>query len=421
MALERRRVLCGVIVAAILALVGLGVATAAIERPNALDRRVDALSDRALLTRPASALVDGPRQVAARRRAHWTLPGWLLVQVFQAVALFYLWNSGGAAALRDRLRRRFGSEWGVRFLFGAALALLARSAALLPSFYLYRVDRTMDLTTELTRTWGLFWIGHTLLAMAIAGIIAAVVLWLADRTHQWYLYAIVLILAASVGWSYMSPYFQIPRSAAARPISGALGAQLDAMLTKAGFPGVPVLLEAVPNSSSGRAVAVGLGASRRILLTESFVAAATPAEVRYAVAYELGHLASGDLLSIALIEGGVIIVFAAIAIAIADRIRFRRDDDPLSRLTIVGALLAVVYVAAVPVRNSALRSYDLDADRYAVALTRDPAAAVRALVRTTDQRMLQVCPGTLATLFLDTAPPVGVRIAAINHVPNACP
>jgi hypothetical protein len=35
--------------------------------------------------------------------------------------------------------------------------------------------------------------------------------------------------------------------------------------------------------------------------------------------------------------------------------------------------------------------------------------------------MLQVCPGTLATLFLDTAPPVGVRIAAINHVPNACP
>jgi STE24 endopeptidase len=165
---------------------------------------------------------------------------------------------------------------------------------------------------------------------------------------------------------------------------------------------------------------VGLGASRRILLTESFVAAATPAEVRYAVAYELGHIASGDLLSIALIEGGVIIVFAAIAIAIADRIRFRRDDDPLSRLTIVGALLAAVYVAAVPVRNSALRSYDLDADRYAVALTRDPAAAVRALVRTTDQRMLQVCPGTSATLFLDAAPPVGARIAAINHVPPKC-
>lgn len=420
MALERRRVLCGVIVAAILALVALGVASAAIQRPNALDRRVDALSDRALLTQPAIALVDGPRQVAARRRAHWTLPGWVLVQIFEALALFYLWNSGGAAALRDRLRRRIGSEWGVRFLFGAALALLARSAALLPSFYLYRVDRTMDLTTQLTRIWGLFWIGHTLLAMAIAGIIAAVVLWLADRTHQWYLYTIVAILAASVGWSYVSPYFQIPRSPTARPISGALGAQLDSMLTEAGFARVPVRVEAVP-SASGRAVAVGLGASRRILLTKSFVAAATPGEVRYAVAYEIGHLAHGDLLSIALIEGGVIIVFTAIAIAIADRIRFRRDDDPLSRLTLVGALLAVVYIAAVPVRNSALRSYDFDADRYAVTLTRDPAAAVRALVRATDQRMLQVCPGTLATLFLDTQPPVGARVAAINHVLSRCP
>lgn len=419
MALERRRVLCGVIVAAILALVALGIAAAAIERPNALDRRVDALSDRALLTLPASALVDGPRQIAARRRAHWTLPGWMLVQIFEAVALFYLWSSGGAAALRDRLRRGVRSEWGVRFLFGAALALLARSAALLPSFYLYRVERTMDLTTELTRTWGVFWIGHTLLAMAIAGIIAALVLWLADRTHQWYLYTIVGILAASVGWSYVSPYFQVPHSPAARPISGVLGAQLEIMMTQAGFAHVPVLVQAAP-SSSGRAIAVGLGASRRILLSESFVAAATPREVRYAVAYELGHLAAGDLLSIALIQGGVIIVFTAIAIAIADRIRFRRDDDPLSRLTLVGVLLALVYFAAVPVRNSALRSYDLDADRYAVALTRDPAAAVRALVRTTDQRMLQVCPGTMSRLFLDAYPPMGARIAAINHVPPRC-
>jgi Zn-dependent protease with chaperone function len=123
----------------------------------------------------------------------------------------------------------------------------------------------------------------------------------------------------------------------------------------------------------------------------------------------------------ALIEGGVIIVFSALAVVIADRIRFRRDDDPLSRLAIVGALLALVYVAAVPVRNAALRSYDFGADRYAVALTGDPAAAVRALVREGDQRMEEVCPEWTATLFLYTAPGIGARVAAINRVPNACP
>jgi Zn-dependent protease with chaperone function len=108
-------------------------------------------------------------------------------------------------------------------------------------------------------------------------------------------------------------------------------------------------------------------------------------------------------------------------VVIADRIRFRRDDDPLSRLAIVGSLLALVYIAAVPVRNAALRSYAFSADRYAVALTGDPAAAVRAIVRDSDQRMEEVCPELSATLFLYVAPGSGARIAAINRVPSACP
>jgi Zn-dependent protease with chaperone function len=79
-----------------------------------------------------------------------------------------------------------------------------------------------------------------------------------------------------------------------------------------------------------------------------------------------------------------------------------------------------VYLGAVPVRNAALRSYDFDADRYAVAVTADPSAAVRALVRASDQRMIEVCPEGSATLFLYTAAGIGARVAAINHVPSGC-
>src|SRR5579871_5945220 len=143
------------LVALAVALLGLrGVAAAA--QPSALDLRIDALSTHVVLTQPATRLVDPARQAAATRRTHWTAFGFLLTQVFQAAALFYLWSSGGAASLRDWLRRRFRSEWSVRFLFGAALGLIARCAALLPAFYLYRVDRTLELTFELTRWWG-FW------------------------------------------------------------------------------------------------------------------------------------------------------------------------------------------------------------------------------------------------------------------------
>ncbi|MBV8530053.1 MAG: M48 family metalloprotease [Candidatus Eremiobacteraeota bacterium] len=354
----RRLALSSLVLVAVLTV--FGPTATAMERPNALDLRVDTLTTRALLTEPATLLVDPARQAGALRRAHWTVVGLLLTSLFEAAALFYFWSSGSAASLRDWLRRRIRREWWVRFCFGAVLALIARLAAFLPAFYLYRVDRTLSLTFELTRWWALLWAFHTIVAMIVAGLIAAIVLWLAERTHQWYVYTILGVLAASVAWAYASPM----------PILR--------------FPG------------------------------------SMPAEIQYALAFQMGHIAHGDRASIALIEGGVIIVFAALAVVIADRIRFRRDDDPLSRLAIVGALLALVYLAAVPVRNSTLSSYDFSADAYAVARTRDPAAAVRALVRNGDQRMIEVCPEWSATAFLYTSPGIGARIAAINHVPSNC-
>ena len=113
------------------ALLAVPVANAAPIAPNALDRRVILLRS-ALLAEPARSLVDPARQAAAIRRVHWTVFGLVLTQVFAAAALFYLWSSGGAAALRDRLRRRIGPDWLVRFAFGAALALVARLAAFPP-------------------------------------------------------------------------------------------------------------------------------------------------------------------------------------------------------------------------------------------------------------------------------------------------
>ncbi|MBV8654876.1 MAG: hypothetical protein JO160_02455, partial [Candidatus Eremiobacteraeota bacterium] len=133
-------------------LASFAAARAAVERPNQLDRRVDSISASALLTQPAIALVDPARQRAASRLAHLTLPGWLATALFEAIALAYFWSTGRAAAFRDWLRRRITSEFAMRFLFGAMLGLIARAAALPPAFYLYRVERIMGLSAELTRT-----------------------------------------------------------------------------------------------------------------------------------------------------------------------------------------------------------------------------------------------------------------------------
>lgn len=420
MALDARRILRGIVFVAIV-IASVAPAVAAVDRPNELDRRVDAIPAHALLTQPAIELVDPTRQEAALRLAHLTLPGWLAMALFEAVALAYFWSTGRAAAVRDRLRRHVGSEWGVRFAFGAILGLIARCAALLPAFYLYRVERVMGLSVELTRVWVLFWIGHTILAMVVAGLLAALILSLVERTHQWYIYTIVIILAVSLGWSFASPYFQIPGSGAPVPVTGALGARLNTIVDKAGLPGLPVLVGQSNSSPVDRAVVVGLGASRRLVLTDTLVAGNTPPEVLFLAGVAVGAIVLGDPVYVALIEGGIVIVFSALAVVIADRIGFRRDDDPLSRLALVGSLLALIYLIAVPVRNASLRSYDLDNDRYSVRLNLDRVAAVRALVREADQHIEEVCPELSATLFLYAHPSPGTRIAAINGVRSGCP
>jgi STE24 endopeptidase len=420
MALWCRRISYVTLASALVLLALLTVALAA-GRPNELDRAVDVIPVKELLTQPATALVDPARQYAAMRLVALKLPGWIVMALFEASALAYFWSSGSAASLRDRLRRKFRSENSVRFIFGAALGLIARLAALLPAFYLYRVERVMQLSDEQTRVWAGLWIGHTLLAMLIAGLLTAMVLWLVDRTHQWYVFAILVILAASLGWSFAAPFFELPGSAAPLSPSSALGTRMTALLSHAGLAGMPVFVSGSRNAPANRAVVTGLGAWRRLILPNSLVAGSTQPELLFLAADALGQTVLGNPMFVGLIEGGIIIVFSALAVVIADRIGFRRDDDPLSRLALVGSLLAIVYLAAVPVRNASLRSYDLDADRYAVALTGDRAAAVRALVRQADQRIEEVCPEMLASFFLYTHPSPAARIAAINGVPSGCP
>lgn len=395
-------------------------AGAAAERPNALDLSVDAISTAALMHSPATRLTDAPRQAAADRLVDYQVPGWILSALFEALALAYFWLSGGAAAWRDRLRRSLRSVGALRFWFGATLGLIARAAAFPTSFYLYRVEHVMGLSPMLTRTWGALWVLHTLTAMILAGIVAAFVLWLVDRTHQWYLYAIAAILVASIGWSNLAPYFLL-QSVGLVPVRGALAVHLHDLMDRAGYPNVPVYVQAGEGSPLDDAVVQGMGTSRRVLLPSGLVRASGIDELGYDVAFQLGDVAQRAALWTALVEAAIVIVGAALAVVIADRVGFRRDDDPLARLALVGALLAIVYLFGIPVRNATLRALDMRDDAYAVALTHDPPAAVRALVRATDQRMDEDCPTIVARWLVDTRPAPGIRIALINGVPSACP
>jgi Zn-dependent protease with chaperone function len=335
------------------------------------------------------------------------------------LALAYYWRSGRAAAVRDALRRRFHDENIVRFGFGASIGLIVRVAALLPNFYLYRVERAMSQSDQLLRAWGTDWLLVTLGWMICVGLVTAIMLWLVDRTHQWYIYTIVVIFALSFGLTYLAPFgaplFERIAPMPSRALSGIAAIEDAAHLR------VPVVEQIRARSHVGTAYVAGLGGSERIAIGDVIVAVTSPQELAYVVARQLGYIANGAQWRFALTDALLLIFGAAIAVTIADRVGFRRDDDPISRFALVGAFFGVLYFIAVPVDHAIARNISREADIYALALPVDRAAAVRNVIRATDESLTEVCPDLLASLFMERVEDASSRVVAINGIPSTCP
>lgn len=345
---------------------------------------------------------------------------WIVSLALQILVLMYFWRRGSAAALRDALRRGISNEFAVRFLFGASLALAAKLAALLPAFADYRIERAMALSTELLRMWALGWLAGTLAAMLLAGLAASIVLKLADATHQWYLYAIAAILAGTFAAALLAPVAGPLWPAASVDASHrAAIAQLESRLgvrhaDVRGFASS----DATPPAG---ARLLGLGPTARIVISSALLATATPGEFRFAVARQLAHLRANDPAREALVEALLIIFGTALAVFIADRVGFRRDDDAVSRLAMVGSLLACAYVLATPVRVGFERGLEARADGQAIATTGDRVGAIRAIVRHVDERLVPLCPGFLDRTFLGDRDPAGKRISEMQGRATGCP
>ncbi|HEV3155527.1 MAG TPA: hypothetical protein VGZ02_17100 [Candidatus Baltobacteraceae bacterium] len=395
---------------------------AVLGRPNALDAEVNALTAHALLTAPPTALIDPARAAAAARLQDFRNPMWIATLAVQIVALAWFWSTGRSAHLRDLLRARMRSEFWVRFCFGAALALIDRAASFIPQAIQYRFMKLMDLNELLFRTWLGHWIAGTIVIMIVVGLTAAIVLGLADRTHQWYVYTIAGVLAFTLLVAYVTPVLITPLTGSLVPFHPSAASQRPiAQIEQRTQSAIPIVVEQVSNRTrSGRAYVLGWGGTQRMVISDTLVAGSTPAEMQFFVARSLVWMRANLGLQTALVQAAFIVVGAALSVLIADRIGFRRDDDPVSRLALLGAVIGCVYAVALPFYNGYARRADIVVESAAVGVTADPVAAIRSEVRAADQDLDEICPKRVTYWYLSERAPVDQRIANLQNRPDEC-
>ncbi len=233
-----------------------------------------------------------------------------------------------------------------------------------------QVTRDYGLSTE---SWGLWlrdravnWLLMSVALIAIAlGLIALAKKW---RTWWWAPAAIagaVLVLGVSFAYPVLvEPRFNDFTSMAP-------GAQRDAFLQLAREDGVPVkdvlVADASKRTTALNAYVSGFGSTRRLVVYDTLLKDATPAQVRLVVAHELGHAAEDDVLHGTLIGT----LGAAFAVVLLRLLLGARMADP-RRTALLLALIVSGTTLAAPVQNLVSRRIEARADYHSLRLTNDP-------------------------------------------------
>ncbi len=353
----------------------------------------------------------------------YTRPLFLLWALSQIALLYYLWSSGWAARLRDGLKRSIRSVTLLRFVYGAALAACAALAAFPAALIHYRVERAFGLSAETSGTWlhnGIVTVGIQAVSV---GLIVAFVLALVDRARLWYLYAMAGLFVATLAMAFLEPIVVAPLFDRFIPLPPASSLQtpLRALERKARVSAAPIFVGNYSRRSSVAAAEIsGFGPTKRIELGDTLLHSATQGEILFVTAREIGHYVRGDGFRLSLFWTFLFILCVALGVVAADRVGFRRDDDPLARLALALAFVGLAALLVTPIYNGYSRMLEERADAFGLELTGDRASAVRSFVRTADESLEPLCTSLPVLLYFYNSPPLGARIAAVTERANPC-
>ncbi len=420
MRFSARLVLCVVLCVAAFASVSPAAVRAA---PTFVDKRVSAIPAATLLAEPGQRLVDPRRQRAARKLGETDRPLFFFWAFSQIAAFVYLWASGLGARLRDALRRRVRAAFAARAAYAAALVAIGAAASFPASLVRYRVAYTFGLTTERAAAWYFDGLLTTALDAVVFGAIVACVFALVDRTRFWYLYAMAGLFVLTLVMAFVEPVVVSPLYNRVGPVPAraAVSGPIRALARRAGIGNAPIgIRNDSLRSDIVEAEVEGFGPTTRIVLGDALLDDASTGEVLVLAAREFGHYAHGDTFRLSLFWTSLFILCTALAVIIADRVTFRRDDDPLTRLSLVFAFMGLLGLAVTPIYNGYSRNLESRADSYALALTGDRASAVRAYVRIADETLAPLCPARIVRAYFYNSPPLGTRIAKAAGRPDPC-
>jgi Zn-dependent protease with chaperone function len=327
-----------------------------------------------------------------------------------AAWLAWLLASGAAAFLASRLNIA---------LFIIIVAAGCELAALPFEFYRnFLLDRKYALSAESLTTW----LGDHLKALGIGLVLTlgaglAVYGAISVAGALWWMLAALLFALAGIALSRLAPVLLMPLFYRFRPLDREeLTARLLSLTRRAGVPVLGVFEWALGEKTTrANAALVGMGPTRRILLSDTLLKDYSDDEIEVILAHELAHHVHHDVWTGLAIETLIVAIAlyaaGAVVAVFGPRLGIASIGNPagLPLMALAGGGASLVLT---PLANAWSRHNERQADRYALALTRQPAPFISAMKRLGAQNLAEERPSAPVFWFFHTHPTIEQRIEA---------
>ena len=354
----------------------------------------------------------------ARIRRRIALASWLL----NALLLVLLLATGWTVALRN-VADRAAAPWPLALMVYLLMIGAIFEALSLPlDFY---SDYVIEHRYGLSRMTLGSWLKDILKSMALGALLGVglgeLFYWALKRhPAAWWLWVAGIFILFAVVMALLAPVLLFPLFYKFRPIKNEeLSARLRALADRAGAPVATVFeWKLGEKSSKANAALAGWGATRRIILADTLLDHYNSDEIETIVAHELGHQVHHDIPRAIIVESALTLLAMWLVnrtlVWATPQLGFRGLGD-FANFPLVLLIFAVFSLLVLPVVNAFSRWRERLADRYALKLTRNPAAFINAMRKLAGQNLAETEPSRAVEILFHNHPSISRRIAAAEQ------
>lgn len=315
--------------------------------------------------------------------------------------------------------------WGPRWNFAAGSPSSLRTLIIVTTFTVVttvirlpfsiaslQVSRRSGLSTTSWGTWSFDLIKSLLINVLMVSAALGLLAWAARRWGQWWIPAAFGAAALAVLLSFLMPVLFEPVFNKFTPMTK--GDLRTSLLDLAEHDGIRIsdvlVADASRRTTALNAYVSGFGATRRIVVYDTLLKSAPPAEIRSVVAHELGHAKDNDVV-VATIVGALAAALTVIALAMA---LGAKVGDPRYTLSII-AIVSVLSVIQQPLASAISREVEKRADVHALNLTQDPETFARMQKRLAVSNRADLATPWFISFFFATHPSTMERISFARY------